>query len=209
MRLAFACLILLPSAAFADSFTLTSTPVAVTVYADAGKVTRKVIVEVPAGRHEVVLPGLPRSLDPQFLRVGLLGAQLGTTQFRRDAVTTQPAADSAAIEDARDEIKAAERALLDLNDRVAGARLAVLVAKAKSQFLSDLGANEGLPSDVTTLRDLAQMTGSETLGAEQEALTAELAARALNDARPDLERALDAARAALAAVTPPPKRTRN
>lgn len=204
MRLALSCcLILLPVSAFADIFTIASAPVAVTVYADAGKVTRKVAIDIPAGRHEVVLPGLPRSLDPQFLRVGLTGATLGTTQFRRDAVTPQPVADSAAIEAAKEDIKAAERAITDLDDHVAEARLAIIAAKAKAQFLSDLGENEGLPSDVTSLRDLTQMIGSETLDAEQQALVAERAARTLNDARPDLERALKDARAALVALTPP------
>lgn len=207
MRLAFACLILLPGAALADTFTLTSTPSAVTVYAGAGKVTREISVQLPAGRHEVILPGLPRSVDPQFLRVGLDGAQLGTTQFRRDAVLPQPTGDSGAIEAARDAIKAAERALEDLDDRIREAELAAVAANAKSGFLGELGANEGLPTDVDSLRALAQMIGTETLTAAQDALAAERAARRLNDERPDLERDLKDARAALAALTPPPEET--
>lgn len=205
MRFALACLISLPVPALADSFTLTSAPVAVTVYADAGRVTREIKVNMPEGRHDVVLPGLPRNIDPQFLRVGLAGAELGTTQFRRDAVAPQPLVDSAAIEAAKADIKTAEKALLDLNDRVAAAQLAAVAAKAKSQFLSDLGSNTGLSSDVATLRDLSQMIGAETLTAEQEVLSAGQAVRSLNDARPDLERNLKDARAALAALTPPPQ----
>lgn len=207
MRLTLACLILLPGAALADSYTLTSAPSAVTVFAGAGKVTRDITVQLPEGRHEIVLPGLPRSVDPQSIRVGLNGAQLGTTQFRRDAVLPQPATDSAAVEAARDVIISAERALEDLDDSIKEAQLAAVAANAKSGFLGDLGANEGLPTDVSSLRALAEMIGTETLGAAQEAHEAERAARRLNDVRPDLERNLKDARAALAALTPPPEET--
>jgi uncharacterized protein (TIGR02231 family) len=203
MRLAFACLTLFPGAAVADNFTVNSVPSAVTVYADAGKVTREIKVQVPAGQHEILLPGLPRNIDPQFLRVGLSGAKLGTTQFRRDAVTPQPERDTAGITEAKERIKAAELALRDLDDQVTKAGLGIAAAQAKSKFLGDLGANQGLPTDVTSLRDLTKMIGSETLIAQQEALEAEQGARKLNGARPDLEQELRDARDALAALTPP------
>ena len=207
MRLALACLMTLPAAGFAETFTLRSDPRAVTVYADAGKVTREITAQLPAGRHEVILPGLPRTLQPELLRVSLDGATLGSTQFRGDAVAPQPAADSARIEAAKDRIKAAENALQDLDDRVAEAELAGQAAQATAKFLGALGDNEGLPTDVASLRALAQMIGSETLAAERVALGAAQEARTINAQREDLEQALKDARAALAALTPPPEKT--
>lgn len=207
MRLALACLMLLPGAALADSFTLQSTPTTVTVYADAGKVTREMTLQVPAGQHDVLLPGLPRNLAPDLLRVSVSGARLGSTQFRSDAVMPQPEADHAALQAAKDRIKAAEDALQDLDDQIAEAQLAGRAAKATSDFLSDLGENQGLPTDVATLRGLAQMVGAETLVAEQAALASLRAVRDLNAGRKDLQQELQDAKAALAALTPPQEET--
>lgn len=207
MRLAIVCLSLLPTATLADSFTLTTTPSAVTVYADAAKVTRQIKLEVNAGQHKVVLPGLPRDLNADFLRVGLDGASLGATQFRRSAVAPQPSTDSAAIEAAKSRIKVAESALQDLNDKITQARLGSVAAQAKSDFLSALSQNEGLPTDVETLRNLAQMIGHETLSAGQEELAAQQEARNLSEGKDALSKELKDARAALAALNVPPPET--
>lgn len=207
MRLFLACLTLLPTAAFADSFTLNSAPTSVTVYAGTGKVTREIAFSVPAGRHEVVLPGLPRTIDPATLRVTLDGAVLGATQFRRDAVPPQPDTDSVEIEQAQARIDAAREALQSLDDQVATARLEAEAAEAAARFLSDLGQNEALPTDIGNLRDLAQMIGAETLAAKQRILRAEQEARRINKSREDLENELEDARAALAALTPPAEET--
>lgn len=204
MRLALACLFALPCGAIAETFTVQSAPDAVTVYADAARVERRISLTVPEGQHEVVLPGLPLSLDERLLRVSLNGAALGTTEFRRDAVLPRPDPGSPAIKLAQDRIDAATLAMQTHDDRLAETLLAAEAAAAKIAFLDDLGSNDGLPADVATLRDLTQMIGTERLAAEREKIAASQAARNLDKAaREDLEKALQDAIAALAALTPP------
>jgi uncharacterized protein (TIGR02231 family) len=41
----------------------------VTVYPDAAVLKREIVVEVPAGSHEIVIPDLPATLDPASLRI--------------------------------------------------------------------------------------------------------------------------------------------
>lgn len=203
MRLALACLLSLPATAFADSFTVSSTPTAVTIYGSSAQVTRAVTVDLPGGTHDVVLPDLPAWIEARNLRVSVTGATLGATQFRNRALPPQPDQDSAAIIAAKERIEAAERAITALEDEIATALLSAKAAQAKADFLRALGQNEGLPSDVDSLRTLAQMIAAETRAAEKMVLTAEQEARDIEDRRADLEKELEDARDALTALTPP------
>ncbi len=207
MRLVALSLLFLPSVGLADTFTFTSKPASVKVYADTAIVSRQLNVELPAGTHDIILPDLPLQLDAETLRLSLVGAQLGATQFRDRAVPPQPSEDSADITAAKAAIEAAEQALLTFDDRVAEARLGASAAQAKIGFLSDLGKNEGLAADIDTLQNLARMIEKETLAAQKTALQSEAAARTLAGGRKDLEQDLKDARAALAALTPPAKKT--
>ncbi|MBM1632718.1 mucoidy inhibitor MuiA family protein [Sulfitobacter mediterraneus] len=206
MRVLFACLTLLPTAALADVFTLRSEPQAVTVYPYLATVHRQATVTLPQGSHQIVLPDLPHTMDRKFLRVSVTGATLGTTQFRKEAVPPQADTDSAEILAAKEQINAAEAALRGLDDQIEAVSLAGRAAQAQIGFLGDLGRNEGLPADVSTLQALGQMIGAESLQAEQEALRARQAARDLDLGRKDLENTLRDARAALEALTPPPEK---
>lgn len=204
MRLILAGLIALPTFAAAESFSLRTAPNAVTVYGAGAVVTREASVKVPSGSHELVLPGLPQWIDPQYLRVSVDGAVLGQTQFRASALPPQGDTDSADVTAAKDVIEAAEMALRAHDDQVALTGLAGNAAQAKVQFLAALGQNEALPTDPESLRGLAQMIEDETLSAQQNLLNAVNAARDQNDARKDLEKQLQDARDALSALTPPP-----
>ena len=206
MRVLFACLSLLPSAAMADVFTLRSEPQAVTVYPYLATVHRQATVTLPQGAHQIVLPDLPHTMDREYLRVSVMGATLGTTQFRKEAVLPQPKADSAEITAAKDGIEAAKTALRELDDQIAAAGLAASAAQTQIAFLSDLGKNQGLPADASSLQALAQMIGTQSLVAQQDALAAHQAVRDLELGRADLETALQEAKAALAALTPPPEK---
>lgn len=206
MRVLFACLTLLPSAALADVFTLRSEPQAVTVYPYLATVHREATVTLPQGAHQIVLPDLPHTMDREYLRVSVMGATLGTTQFRKEAVLPQPKADSADITAAKDGIEAAKTALRELDDQIAAAGLAASAAQTQIAFLSDLGKNQGLPADASSLQALAQMIGTQSLVAQQDALAAHQAVRDLELGRADLETALQEAKAALAALTPPPEK---
>lgn len=205
MRLVAVCLLCLPAAAQAETFTLSSAPTSAIVYGYGAQVSREVVFKVPAGQHDVVLPDLPAWLRGDMLRVSLDGARLGATQFRSSAVPPQPENESAEVAAAKDRIEAAERALTALDDRIAEARLAAAAAEAKVRFLAALGTNEGLPGDVATLADIARLVETETLAAEQAALAARQRARDIEEGRKELVRELEDAKAALAALTPAAK----
>jgi len=203
MRLLAFALMVLPLPALADTYTVPSAPTAVTVYNGFAMVTREVRVEVTAGAHEVVLPDLPQWIDAGRLQVRVEGAQLSGTRLRSAALPPQPDSDSAAVIAAQAQIDAAARALRDLDDAVQDAGLAGIAARARLEFLADLGSSSTLPSDPAALSDLAQMIETQTLEARQAQLSARRAAREVADGREAREEDLADARAALAALTPP------
>jgi uncharacterized protein (TIGR02231 family) len=207
MRLALALALALPAPAVADVFTVDTAPTSVLMYTFAGAVTREFSVDLPQGSHEIILPNLPQEVEPEFLQISVSGAQLSNIQFRNDYLAPQPDTDSPGVKAAKNQIKEAEDALLDLEERIAAARLAAQGAIAKEAFLANLGQNEGLPGDVETLRALARMVGSETQDARNEMLQADQAVRAIEEEREALDKALKDARDALAALVPPPEET--
>lgn len=203
MRLLPLALVALPLPALADTYAVTSAPTAVTVYSGFAMVTREVRVEVAAGAHEVVLPDLPQWMDASSLRVSLSGADLVGTRLRTDALPPQPDGDSDAVIAAKEQIEAAERALRDLGDAVQDAGLASQAAEARLNFLTGLASSDTLPSTPDALSDLGKMIEAQTLSATQAQIKAQRAVRDVEEARPDLEKDLSDARAALEALTPP------
>ena len=203
MRLALALICALPTAAQSDVFKVASRPTAVTVYSGAAEVTRDVQTRLPAGAHEVILPDLPIGIRRDQLKITVDGAVLRNAQF--SAEPTVPDSERPEIIAAKARVKAAEQALQELDDRIAATRLTADAAKAKMDFLSGLNKNEALPSEVETLRALAQMIGSETLSAQQETLQAEQSVRTLNEGRGDLEENLRYARQLLKKLRPTPE----
>ena len=146
MRFLPLALAALPLPAFADTYTVTSVPTAVTVYSGFAMVTREVSVDVSTGAHEVVLPNLPQWIDAGSLRISLSGADLSGTRLRTDALPPQPDADSDAVIAAKDQIEAAERALRDLDDAAQDAGFGANAADAQVKFLEGLADSDTLPS---------------------------------------------------------------
>lgn len=203
MRFITLALAALPLPALAETYTVTSSPTAVTVYSGYAMVTREVSVDVEAGAHEVVLPDLPQWVDAGSLRVSVTGAQLGSTRLRTDALPPQPDRDSEAVIAAKARIERAELALRDLDDRILDASLAAKAAEARLAFLTGIAAKDDLPASPETLAGLGQMIEAQTLAATQAQLASQRAARAIAEGRKDLEREVEDARASLVALTPP------
>jgi len=203
MRLFYLALAALPLPAFADTFTISSTPTAVTIYNDFAMVTRDVVIDVGAGAHELVLPDLPQWIDADSLRVTLAGAALGGTRLRTDALPPQRGGESAAVSEAKARIDAAERALTNLADAAQDAGLAARAAEARLTFLQGLSSSATLPSTSEALAALGQMIEAQTLEATQAQIAGLRRMRDIEDGRKDLEEELADARAALAALTPP------
>ncbi|UWR22276.1 DUF4139 domain-containing protein [Sulfitobacter sp. S190] len=205
MRLAVLGFVLLPCSALADTFTLRSAPDAVTVFPGIAQVSRTAAVDLPAGRHEIVLPDLPEWVDANRLRVAVDGAVLASTKLRNDALPPVPDTDSPAVIAAKAAIDAAEAAIVALDDDVAEARLGVRSAEAQLDFLEALGNNQSLPSTAADLAAVGAMIADETRAAEVARLTAQRQIRLIEEGRPALTQNLVDARAALAALTPPRK----
>ncbi|KIN74680.1 DUF4139 domain-containing protein [Sulfitobacter guttiformis] len=203
MRLLTLALAALPLPVLAETFTVSSAPTAVTVYGGFALVTRDVTVEVGVGAHELILPDLPQWVNAGSLRVSLEGAILSGTRLRNDALPPQKDKDSAEVTAAKDRIETAERALTYLDDRAQDAGLAVQAAQARLTFLQGLSSSGTLPSTPEELAGLGEMIEGQTLEATAAQISALRRVRDITDARPDLESALEDARTALVALTPP------
>ncbi|MBQ1203317.1 MAG: DUF4140 domain-containing protein, partial [Loktanella sp.] len=64
-----ASLLALGAPAFAETFTGQARVDRVTIYPGLVTVTRQVDLDLPAGVHEVIVPGLPATLSPDRLRI--------------------------------------------------------------------------------------------------------------------------------------------
>jgi uncharacterized protein (TIGR02231 family) len=108
--------------------TLDAPIVAVTVYPDRARITRRGTIALSAGRHRVLVEPLPSSLDEDSIRVGGRGQALvlGVDVVQRRHVHT-PDADAADLEKRRREL-AAELVRIGDDDRVALQRVDFLTA---------------------------------------------------------------------------------
>ena len=203
MRILPLALAAFPLPALAESFTVESMPTAVTVYSGFAMVTREVSIDVPEGSHEVILPDLPQWIDAGSLRASIGGASLTGTRLRTDALPPAAEADSAEVLAAKEQIEQAQQALVDLDDAVQDASLAATAAAARLNFLQGLTSSESLPTTPQALAELAEMIEAQTLVATQTQITAQRDIRDIEQDREELQRNLDDARAALAALTPP------
>ncbi len=193
----------LPSPLWADDIPLTSQVSAVTLYPQGATVRRSVPFSAPAGEHELILLDLPQDTDLQTVRVSVTGATMGGVTTRRDFVPPRGERQSAAIEEAEAEVERREEALREARAEIDRMLLTVDAAEAQIAFLSQLGQGEGVAAqDVASLRDLAQMIGTQTLEARETAHEARQRAEAARRDLKDLEEALEDARRSLAALVP-------
>jgi uncharacterized protein (TIGR02231 family) len=201
-------LIALCAPAFADTFTGDARVDTVTIYPGLATITRQVTLDLPAGQHDIIVPGLPRSLATEGLRVSApTGTQVGAVNLAYDRLPVTPDQSSPAIVSARDEVERLEDVLRDRDTGIAEIRLRVQAAEEQVAFLQSLSqasAGETLTaSSIADIRALSQMVGSETLTVRQAAFDAELEARAAERARKDDVDALDDAKRALTALMAP------
>ncbi len=199
-----ASLIALGTPALADTITGQARVDTVTIYPGQATVSRDIVLRVPAGRHDIVVPGLPRHLDPQGLRVVAPGGvQIGAVNLAFDRLPVTPDQTSPAIQAAKAEVERLQEVLRQRDVSIAEMRLRVQAADDQIVFLQSLSqasAGETLTSStIADIQALAQMVGSETLrvrqdafAAEQDALAAERARQDDADALADAQQALDA-----------------
>jgi hypothetical protein len=205
---AAACLFALPG--FAQTLTADSKITSVTVYGNGAMVTRQAEVTLPPGISEVIIPDL--STESGFFEAESVFAALrinapdGVAIVAISAAQDLPASldrkPSASIQAAQAEV---DRLDAKVRESAAAADAIRLKAKAAQEQISALGGIAQTPhgdQSIDDLRALSQMVGDETLRALQSAHKAEQEAAAAELARSDDLKALERARASLAALTP-------
>lgn len=200
--------IALAAPGFAETFTADARVDTVTIYPGLATVTRQVTLDLPAGLHDIIVPGLPQSLASEGLRLSAAdGAQIGAVNLAYDRLPVTPDQSSDAIVAARAEVERLEAVLRDRAADIAEIRLRVQAADEQIAFLQSLSqasAGEALTaSSVADIRALSQMVGTEVLAVRQAAFAAEQEAQAAELARNDDMEALDDAQQTLAALLVP------
>ncbi len=200
--------IALAAPGFADTFTAEARVDTVTIYPGLATVTRQVTLDLPAGLHDIIVPGLPESLASEGLRLSAPdGAQIGAVNLAYDRLPVTPDQSSDAVIAARAEVERLEGVLRDRAASIAEIRLRVQAAEEQIAFLQSLSQSsvgEALTAaSVADIRALSQMVGTEVLAVRQAAFVAEQEAQAAELARKDDVEALTNAQQALAALLAP------
>lgn len=198
-------LIALAAPSLADTFTAGARVDTVTIYPGLATVTRQISLDLPAGQHEIVVPGMPEGLSTAGLRLAASdGAQLGAVNLAFDRLPVTPDQRAPAIVAARDEVERLEGVLRERNAAIAQIRLRVQAAEEQVSFLQSLSqASAGEAMNAADIQALAQMVGSETLAVREAAFAAEQEAQTAERARKEDEEALRNAQQALAALMEP------
>ncbi|MFA3919495.1 DUF4139 domain-containing protein [Ruegeria hyattellae] len=184
----------------ADIIPATSKITEVTMHPDSATILRKGGVEIPAGKHRLVLRGVPDSASRESLRVTVNGVrQIGTVI--RDAFTPPYDATAPEVKAAEARIEEIEQRIRAVRDDAAQARAAAAASEVSIEFLRKLGENESMAeAGAGALRDIARMIREEAGEASQAALDAEVRARVIEEALKDLNEELAEARQALDAI---------
>ncbi len=187
-------------AAQADTIPVSSKVTEVTMYPESAAITRTAEFQIPAGKHRLVLQGVPDTAILELLRIDLTGArQIGTVY--RDEYAPPREFNDPRVEEAEAAIEEIKQRIQAVKDDATRAGLKGAAAEVSIGFLQQLGENEGL-ADATpdTLRDIARMISQEAETAGQTALDAEIEARRIERQLQELEDELNTAEQALAAI---------
>ncbi len=224
---AAACLFALPG--FAQTLTADAKITSVTVYGNGAMVTRQVSLDLPAGISEVIIPDLPKgsefaladgsgppvppgSIDADYsdaetllsslhvkARDGVAIVALSVEDHGLAAIDRTP---GATVQAAQSQVDRLEAALRESAATVESIRIKAKAAQEQIAALRGIAQISHGTQSVDDLRALSQMVGTETLRALQTAHQAEQEAAAAELARSDDLKALERARASLAALTP-------
>ncbi|MEX0348421.1 MAG: mucoidy inhibitor MuiA family protein [Paracoccaceae bacterium] len=184
----------------ADVISVPSKVTQVTMHPDSATILRMGSVDIPEGKHRLVLRGVPDSADTESLRVSVDGVRQIGTVIREDFAPPHDAT-SPEVEAAEERIEDIEKRIRNVRDDAAQARAAVAASEVSIEFLRKLGENESMAeAGADALRDIARMIREEAGEASQAALDAELRAREIEEALKDLNEELEDATQALAAI---------
>jgi uncharacterized protein (TIGR02231 family) len=195
------CMITLPVSA--ETVSAASKITSVTLYGSGAIVKRQLSLTLPAGVTDVVLPDLPQDIDLSTLQIKTPdGVELVSLTLAKDRLPPLEDTPDPAVKAARAEVDRLEAALRQSASAVESIGLKAAAANETLAALRGIAQTGHGDQTVDDLRALSQMIGQEALVALQAAHQAALDAAAAEMARADDLKALEFAKAALAALTP-------
>ncbi|WP_199260075.1 DUF4139 domain-containing protein [Paracoccus binzhouensis] len=193
--------ILFAGPALADRIETTARVTDVTVYPWGAGVTREAALDLPAGAHELVIPGIPEGVDPASLRILGEGAVIGAVGFQQERALPETPAKSPELRAAEDELRRLQAELAQRDSRKAEIEARGEAAEDLIEFLMKLAESDGMAgSDIGTL---SAAVGQQLLEARQTAIRAEAEAEAADEGREELEEHIERAEARLEALRGP------
>ncbi|WP_407494362.1 mucoidy inhibitor MuiA family protein [Pseudooceanicola sp. MF1-13] len=193
-------LLALPAPLWADDISVSSDVTQATIFPQGASLTRVAQVDVPEGRHQIILTDMPM-IDPATLQLSAPGLTLGAIRYRDDFVPPRTQEDQAQIAAAKAEVEVKEQALQAAQDAVAAIRAEAEAARSRIAFLDGIGQSDGLAqASPDQLRALVDLIGVEGLQARQAVQQAEIRMRPAQRAVKEAEEELSDAKAALAAL---------
>lgn len=192
---------LLAGPAWAEDF-LTAAPVTdVTVYPRGATVGRTFTVNLPAGRHRVLIPYTvdgtpPRVAVPEGVALGAVQALPGYLTDAQAVFTNEQSAAQARVDAAKD-------ALQTRADTVTRGQAAVVGQEQKLAYLRSLSGANLTATDANALRNASDMVAEQVSQAAIAKLEAETALRDAIEARDEAQKTLTQADRDLARLNPP------
>ncbi|MFK7876444.1 MAG: mucoidy inhibitor MuiA family protein [Paracoccaceae bacterium] len=204
MRCVVFALALCPAAAVAGEFLIPSRATQAVIYPSGGQISHDVRLNVPMGRHQIVLPDLPQGVWLDGLRVSAPDVTLGAVRFRENYVPPRADQDSVALRDAKALVADLNAQIQTKQDQAAAVLFRAQAAQDQITFLTGLGNSATLPTDPTALSALAKMIGTQTLAARQDIQSAQVEERKIARDIDALKDQLKTAQQALKALVPQP-----
>ncbi|MDF3903959.1 mucoidy inhibitor MuiA family protein [Paracoccus sp. AS002] len=193
--------ILLAGPALADRIETVARVTDVTVYPWGAGVTREATLDLPAGAHELVIPGMPAGIDPASLRIAAEGAVIGATGLQQERALPETPAKSPELRAAEDEVRRLKAALAERDAGVAEIKARAEAAEDSIDFLMKLAESDA--AGTADIAALARVVGEQLLQARQTAIRAGLEAEAADAGREELADELARAEARLEALRDP------
>ncbi|MFC3571364.1 DUF4139 domain-containing protein [Paracoccus simplex] len=193
--------ILFAGPALADRIETTARVTDVTVYPWGAGVTREAALDLPAGAHELVIPGIPEGVDPASLRILGEGAVIGAVGFQQERALPETPAKSPELRAAEDELRGLRTELAQRDSRRAEIEARGEAAEDLIEFLMKLAESDGMAGN--DIAALSGAVGQQLLEARQTAIRAEAEAEAADEGRDELEERIARAEARLEALRGP------
>ncbi|MEP2530796.1 DUF4139 domain-containing protein [Shimia sp.] len=202
MLKALTALALLPTALIGETIPIDAPVTSAVLYANGATLTRAVSFTAPAGHHDLLITGLPASLDPASVRVAIDGASLGSVIVRQNRVLPSDLTDSSELITAKNEVDRLEAEVLRIQDSRNDILMRAQAANARLTYLATLSAGSDIAPSPETLQATLDLISAQTLAAHQEAAAAQREARMFAKALEKLKEALEKAHQTVIALTP-------